>query len=103
MTETRRSADKILVCITEDWFALSHFQPLLTTLAGLAHEVVVATRSSGRLGEIEALGCRTVDFDFRRSSLDPVAQAQTSCGGWRSSSAPSGPTWCTRSPCRRWW
>lgn len=67
--------DKILVCITEDWFALSHFKTLLRTLSGMAGEVVVACRSSGRMGEIESLGCRTVDFDFRRSSLKPAAQA----------------------------
>lgn len=70
-----RPFSKILVCITEDWFALSHFKPLLATLAETAGEVVVACRSSGRMGEIEALGCRTVDFDFRRSSLRPAAQA----------------------------
>ena len=66
---------KILVCITEDWFALSHFRPLMRTLAGLADEVVVACRSSGRMGEIRALGCRTIDFDFQRSSLQPMVQA----------------------------
>ena len=66
---------KILVCITEDWFALSHFRPLMRTLAGLADEVVVACRSSGRMGEIGALGCRTIDFDFQRSSLQPMVQA----------------------------
>ncbi len=70
-----RPFSKILVCITEDWFALSHFKPLLATLAETAGEVVVACRSSGRMGEIESLGCRTVDFDFRRSSLRPAAQA----------------------------
>lgn len=70
-----RPFSKILVCITEDWFALSHFKPLLATLAETAGEVVVACRSSGRMEEIEALGCRTVDFDFRRSSLRPAAQA----------------------------
>lgn len=66
---------KILLCITEDWFALSHFKPLIRTLIEDGREVVVATRSSGRLAEIEALGCRTVDFDYRRSSLDPLTQA----------------------------
>lgn len=75
-----RPISKILVCITEDWFALSHFKPLLATLVDQVRgerggEVVVACRSSGRMGEIEALGCRTVDFDFRRSSLQPMAQA----------------------------
>jgi glycosyltransferase involved in cell wall biosynthesis len=71
---TRRYA-KILLCITEDWFALSHFKPLIATLADIAGEVVVACRSSGRMNAIEALGARTVDFDFQRSSLHPVTQA----------------------------
>ena len=66
---------KILVCITEDWFALSHFQPLLRTLTSIASEVVVATRTSGRMAEIEALGCRTIELDWRRSSLAPLEQA----------------------------
>ena len=70
-----RRFKKILVCVTEDWFALSHFKPLLRTLVGLADDVVVAARSSGRMREIEALGARTIDFDFRRSSLRVVAQA----------------------------
>lgn len=70
-----RQFAKILVCITEDWFALSHFKPLMRTLSGLAGEVVVACRSSGRMHEIEALGCRTIDFDYRRSSLSPVTQS----------------------------
>ena len=70
-----RRFDKILLCITEDWFALSHFKPLMRTLVEVAGEVVVACRSSGRMAEIETLGCRAVDFDFRRSSLQPLAQA----------------------------
>ncbi len=71
----QRRYRKILVCITEDWFALSHFKPLLRTLASISDEVVVACRSSGRMGEVEALGCRTVEFDFHRSSLKPLIQA----------------------------
>ena len=70
-----RRCRKILVCITEDWFALSHFQPLLRTLVARFDEVVVATRSSGRTHEIEQLGCRTLEFDYHRSSLAPLTQA----------------------------
>jgi glycosyltransferase involved in cell wall biosynthesis len=55
--------------ITEDWFALSHFVPLLAELRSLAGRVVVATRSSGRLGELQALGLETRDFDMLRGSL----------------------------------
>ena len=62
---------RILVAITEDWFALSHFVPLLTELASIADDVVVATRSSGRLPEIRRLGVRTRHFDMQRGSLSP--------------------------------
>ena len=64
---------KILVAITEDWFALSHFVPLLTELRKLANDVVVVTRSSGRLREIDNLGVRTRAFDMRRGSLNVAA------------------------------
>jgi glycosyltransferase involved in cell wall biosynthesis len=60
---------KVLVLITEDWFALSHFVPLLTEVAALAGEVVVATRPSGRLHEIASLGVRTRAFDMQRGVL----------------------------------
>ena len=70
-----RPFDKLMLCVTEDWFVLSHFKPLVEVLAELARDVVVVTRSSGRLGEIEALGARTIDFDFRRSDFNPASQA----------------------------
>jgi hypothetical protein len=65
---------KILLLVTEDWFVLSHFRPLIDVLRRVATEVVVVTRFSGRSGEIEALGVRTIDFDYRRSSSNPVRQ-----------------------------
>jgi glycosyltransferase involved in cell wall biosynthesis len=61
---------KLMVVVTEDWFALSHFIPLLSELAKIGDDVVVVTRSSGRFGEIEKLGVRTRAFDMRRGSLD---------------------------------
>ena len=67
---------KIVLLITEDWFALSHFRPLISVLTQIATEVVVVTRSSGRLPEIEALGARTVTFDFRRGSNNQAVAAQ---------------------------
>ncbi len=68
---------RALVLITEDWFALSHFKPLLSEIGQLVDEVTVATNSSGRLGEIERLGVRAVDFDMRRGSFNPVDVART--------------------------
>src|SRR6478672_10329574 len=66
---------KVVLCVTEDWFVLSHFRPLIAVLREVAHAVVVITRSSGRLAEIEALGARVIDFDFHRSSSNPAREA----------------------------
>ncbi len=68
---------KVLVACTEDWFTLSHFQPLLRRLRQIAREVVVVTRSSGRMGEIEALGARTIELAYNRASMHPVREAAT--------------------------
>ncbi len=68
--EAGHPARKILVVIAEDWFALSHFAPLLQELSSLGGEVVVATRSSGRFQEIAKIGVRTREFDFHRGSLN---------------------------------
>lgn len=68
---------KVLIMVTEDWFALSHFKPLMRRLVAMSSEVVVAARSSGRMGEIEALGARTIDLDYNRSSMNPVRESAT--------------------------
>lgn len=69
-----RLFSKIMVAITEDWFALSHFRPLLRTLCKLCDELVVVTRCAGREREIEALGARVIPLSFRRKSLSFVDQ-----------------------------
>lgn len=68
---------KALVCVTEDWFALSHFQPLIRRLLRLSGEVVVVSRCSGRSGELRDLGARTIDLDYNRSSLNPRREVRT--------------------------
>ncbi|HEY7549226.1 MAG TPA: glycosyltransferase family 4 protein [Hyphomicrobiaceae bacterium] len=60
---------KVLVVVTEDWFALSHFVPLLAELRTLAGTVIVAARPSGRFAELQALGVETRAFDMQRGSL----------------------------------
>lgn len=66
---------KIMILITEDWFLLSHFKALVAALVQRVGNVTVVTTASGRLAEIEALGARTIAFDFERASFDPVRQA----------------------------
>ncbi len=69
--------NKIVICVTEDWFALSHFKPLMRRLLLLSRDVVVIARSSGRLAEIEELGVRTIAFEYHRSSMNPAREAAT--------------------------
>lgn len=59
---------RALLCVTEDWFLLSHFRPVVAALCDIAREVVVVTHDNGRLAEIEALGARVLPFDFARGS-----------------------------------
>lgn len=58
---------KIVLLVGEDGFAVANCAPLLAVLRELAREVVVVTRSSGHLDEIENFGARVVDFDCRAS------------------------------------
>lgn len=70
-----RSRRSVLVLITEDWFAVSHFLPLLRALVALSLDVTVVTRCSGAQHAIEATGARVEDFDYKRGPLNPVADA----------------------------
>jgi glycosyltransferase involved in cell wall biosynthesis len=81
----RRASDeprfaRILLLVTEDWFVLSHFKPLVAVLREFAREVAVVTRSSGRTAEIEALGARVIEFDYRRSSTNPAVEMASAMG-----------------------
>lgn len=66
---------KILVMITEDWFAWSHFRPLLSVLVDACNELVLLTRLSSHEAELMAMGARVVAFDFERGSSGFAAQA----------------------------
>ena len=41
---------KALLCVTEDWFALSHFRPVITVLREVVQNVVVVTRCGEAAG-----------------------------------------------------
>ncbi len=64
---------RVLVLITEDWFAVSHFLPLLRSLIGMGLDVTVATRCAGKQHLIEETGARVESFDFKRGALRPLA------------------------------
>jgi glycosyltransferase involved in cell wall biosynthesis len=62
---------RVLVLITEDWFAVSHFLPLLRALIGLGLDVTVATRCAGKEHLIAATGAYVVPLDFKRGAFRP--------------------------------
>lgn len=68
---------KAALLVETDSFVISHFQPLVGMLRGLAREVVVFTRNTGRLGNIEGLGVRVVEFDVASVPRSPTRQATT--------------------------
>ena len=70
-------ASKIVLLAGEDRFVLANCRSLLAVLGELAREVVVVTRLSGRLGDLEELGARTIDFDCRASLNNPAHDART--------------------------
>ena len=66
---------KVMLCVTEDWFVLSHFRPIIRALVAAFGDVAIVTTISGRQTELESLGARVIPFDFQRASFDPVRQA----------------------------
>ena len=68
---------KVLLLVAEDRLALSNYRTLIGFLKEIALSVVVATRSSGRLAEIEELGVRVIDFDQSPPSLNPVREVSS--------------------------
>jgi glycosyltransferase involved in cell wall biosynthesis len=75
--KTKTQINRLALCVTEDWFALSHFKPLIRALRQVATEVVVITRDSGRAHEIEDLGARVRHFNYDRGSTNPLTTMTT--------------------------
>jgi len=75
-----RRCGKILLLITEDWFAVSHFLPTIEALCNTGAEVVIATRISTQRARLEATGARVVEFDFSRGPVRPLQEARVA---WR--------------------
>ena len=88
---------KVLLLVAEDRLALSNYRPLIGFLKEIALGVVVATRSSGRLAEIEELGVRVIDFDHQSAVAQPGARGRRRHGRSAACSRRRTPTSCI------WW
>jgi glycosyltransferase involved in cell wall biosynthesis len=63
MTHVRR---RIAFIVTEDWFFVSHFLPMLRAAVDLGLEVIVVTRTGTHAKRIEELGARVVPLNIER-------------------------------------
>lgn len=65
----------LLFVLTEDWFFLSHFQPMARAAAAAGLRVVVAARLGSAAEKIRSLGYRVAPIEIGRDKLDPVGVA----------------------------
>lgn len=63
---------KLVFVVTEDWFFVSHFLPMLRAAKELGLAVTVVTRVRAHREVIEAEGARVVSLDTERRSLNPM-------------------------------
>src|SRR5262245_25768069 len=75
---SQRVRKVVLVC-GDDGFVPSHCRVLVGVLGAIGREVVTIARSTGRLGEVEALGTRVIDFDCRLRWRSPLRDMRA---GW---------------------
>ena len=76
----KQRPNKILVLVTEDWFAASHFIPTIEALCATGAEVAIVTRVAQKRSALEATGARIIPFDFSRGPLRPLQEARVA---WR--------------------
>jgi glycosyltransferase involved in cell wall biosynthesis len=67
------SRGKLVFVVTEDWFFVSHFLPMVRAARDAGLSVVVVTRVRDHAGAIEAAGARVVPLEAERRSLNPLA------------------------------
>ena len=71
------SRRKIVFVVTEDWFFVSHFLPMVHAARQTGLDVVVVTRVRAHAGAIKAAGARIVPLEAERRSLNPLAVIST--------------------------
>lgn len=76
MVKTKR---KIIFFIAEDWFACSHWLPLLNGTQLKGFDVVLITNVTHNLPELERHGIRVIPLNIARRSLNPFAAIWTVC------------------------
>lgn len=64
---------KLVFIVTEDWFFVSHFLPMLGAARQAGFDPVVVTRVRDHADSIRNNGARVISFEADRRSLNPLA------------------------------
>ena len=67
-------AQTLVIVVTEDWFVISHWVPLIEGALARGFRVVVATRVRDHGTLIRSLGCEVVPLRLLRSGRNPIAE-----------------------------
>ncbi|MBE7183553.1 MAG: glycosyltransferase family 4 protein [Methylobacterium mesophilicum] len=68
---------RLAFIVTEDWFFVSHFLPMIRAATEAGFEPLVIARVRDHRGAIEAAGARVVPLEAERRSLDPLKAMNT--------------------------
>lgn len=64
---------RLAFIVTEDWFFVSHFMPMLVAARSLGFEVIVITRISRHSATIENMGARVISLNADRGSVSALS------------------------------
>lgn len=77
-TQDTATRQEVLLLVSEDWFAASHFLPLISEIVACGQPVRVLTRlepGGAAAVALRAAGAELEPFEFGRNTLAPVKQA----------------------------
>ncbi|EHS53129.1 glycosyl transferase group 1 [Rhizobium sp. PDO1-076] len=77
MVNLPRTQTRIAFIVTEDWFFVSHFLPMLRAAKEVGLDVIVVTRVGKHRHVIENLGARVVPLNIERGHLGPMSVASS--------------------------
>lgn len=66
LNDSQKPQKKVVIVATEDWFVLSHFQPLIQSLQAQKYQVYILARASNAQKALLAMGCMCLDAPVHR-------------------------------------
>lgn len=68
---------KLFIVVNEDWFFLSHRKDVALRAQKAGWDVTIVTSDTGKLGEINSMGLRTINLPMNRSGMNIWEEMRT--------------------------